>query len=237
MLKEQYLNIQEQIKLACQDAHRDVESVQLLAVSKFHTAQAVAEIALLGHRNFAESYLKEAKEKRKELENILPKDVFDNLIWHSIGHIQTNKAKDACTGYEYIHALDSERLATALSNVLEKKEKIQKVLIEVNIGEEPQKAGILPDSCPKLIEHILALLPNLSIQGFMCLPPLQTKSGENRRYFHKMYEIKNSMERLFDSSFPQLSMGTSSDYKEAIHEGATFVRIGTDIFGERPKHI
>lgn len=232
MLKENYYSVQEQIETSCKQAGRDIHSVTLLAVSKFHTASKVAELAKLGHRNFAESYIKEAKEKKKELETILDAELYSSLIWHSIGHIQTNKAKEVCVGYEFLHAVDSERLALALHTVLEKKEQKQKILLEINIANEEQKAGISLNECPKLIEKILKL-PYLSIEGFMCLPPFQKKAGENRTYFKELYEVRNKMEETFHKSFPHLSMGTSSDYKEAILEGSTFIRVGTDIFGER----
>ncbi len=241
MLEGNYRQVLENIENICKKAGRKVDSLNLLAVSKFHPAESIVEIAKLGQLHFAESYLKEAKEKKLQVKLQLKEDLYNKIQWHSIGHIQTNKAKDALDNYAYIHALDSERLALSLHKVLERKlhnpEKElqfepQKVLIEVNIAKEEQKAGILEEECPLLIEKILAL-ETLKLEGFMCLPPLQEKEGDSRKYFKALYELRNKMESEFRLSFPQLSMGTSGDYKEAIYEGATFIRIGTDIFGER----
>ncbi len=231
-IAENYAKVTENIISACKQAGRNIEEVGLLAVSKYHSAQSVAELALLGHRHFAENYLKETKNKRLELENILDKEIFDSLSWHSIGHIQSNKAKDACDNYLYLHTIDSEKLALAIHKILEKKLVKQKILLEINIGNEASKAGLNAEDCPRLIEKILSM-PNFSLEGFMCLPPFQTKKGENRKYFSELYELKCAMEKEFSIKLPHLSMGTSSDYEEAILEGASFVRIGTDLFGER----
>ncbi len=231
-IAENYTKVKETISSVCKQAGRKTEEVNLLAVSKYHSAQSVAELALLGHKDFAENYLKEAKKKRQELESILKKEIFDTLSWHSIGHIQSNKAKDACDNYLYLHTIDSEKLVFAINKVLEQKLQKQKILLEINIGNEAQKAGLLVDECPRLIEKILSI-PSFALEGFMCLPPFQTKKGENRKYFAAMYELKVAMEKEFSLNLPHLSMGTSSDYEEAILEGATFVRIGTDLFGER----
>ncbi len=232
MLETNYRQVLENIANACNLAQRKADDLTLLAVSKFHSAQSVVEIAKLGQVHFAESYLKEAKEKKLQVMDLLSEEEYNKIQWHSIGHIQTNKAKDACDNYCLIHALDSERLAIALHKVLEKKEQKQDILLEINIANEAQKAGLSSDDCPYLIEKILEL-PYLQIKGFMCLPPLQEKEGDSRKYFKALYELRNKMEDKFQMKFPHLSMGTSGDYKEAILEGATFVRIGTDIFGER----
>ncbi len=124
------------------------------------------------------------------------------------------------------------RLVQALDKVLAQKMQKQSILIEVNIGEEEQKAGVFPQDLEALVERVLNT-NTLDLQGFMCLPPFQTKAGENRKYFQALYELRNKLEAKFALSLPHLSMGTSSDFREAILEGATFVRIGTDIFGER----
>ncbi len=235
MLQERYNKVQEIIKDTCQKANRDIDSVTLLAVSKFHTASLIVELAKLGHTHFAESYFKEAKDKIPQVEALLKEEnsnLFELLQWHSIGHIQTNKAKEACKGYSFLHTIDSERLVLALDKVLAQKMHKQNILIEVNIGEEEQKSGVMPSECFKLVESVLNT-STLELQGFMCLPPFQTVEGENRKYFKALYELRDKLESEFGKKFPHLSMGTSSDYKEAILEGATFVRVGTDIFGER----
>ncbi len=232
MLADNYKKVLENIHNACNIAQRKIDTVTLLAVSKYQHAQSLAEIAMLGQKHFGENYLKEAKEKRIELQTLLPEEIYNKLQWHSIGHIQTNKAKDACDNYFLLHTVDSEKLALSLDKVLARKLQMQDILLEVNIANEEQKAGVSALECPKLIEKILSI-PSLNIKGFMCLPPFQTKEGENRKHFRAVYELKVSMEKEFGMEFPHLSMGTSSDYKEAILEGATFVRVGTDIFGER----
>ncbi len=248
--------VQESVKKACKEAGRNFDTVNLLAVSKFHSAEAVASLALLGHRQFAESYFQEAKQKRIELKELLPKEIYEEIQWHSIGHIQTNKAKEVCDNYALVHAVDSERLILAINKAFAKKyegishekknisetntennslaQNLQKqnVLLEVNIAEENQKAGVPKKDCAKLIEKILES-PYINLQGFMCLPPLQARAEDNRPYFKALYELRNEMESLFRISLPELSMGTSSDYTEAILEGATFVRVGTNLFGAR----
>ncbi len=232
MLAQNYTQVIEKIHNACEKAQREIDSVTLLAVSKFHSAQSVAEVAMLGQRHFAENYFQEAKQKRKEVEELLPEEIYKSLQWHSTGHIQTNKAKEACNDFTLLHTVDSQKLARALNKVLEQKLQVQDMLIEVNVGDEEQKAGVRIADCAKLIEEVLTI-PTLRLQGFMCLPPFQTQVGENRKYFNKLYDLKQKMETEFNTKFPHLSMGTSSDFVEAIFEGATIVRVGTDIFGER----
>ncbi len=233
ILAHNYSKVLDKIQSSCLKANRNKEDVTLLAVSKFHPLSSIVNLAKLGQRNFAENYLKETKEKMQEIKTLLPSDIVEKIQWHSIGHIQTNKAKDACNGYTCLHTIDSKKLIDALDKVLVQNLHVQNVLIEVNIANEEQKAGVLSKDCPNLVEYLLNR-PNFNLQGFMCLPPIEQNAEDSRKYFKALYELKNAIEKEFSISLPHLSMGTSADYQEAILEGATLVRVGTEIFGNRP---
>ncbi len=232
-IKENYSKVLDKINSACIKAERKKEDITLLAVSKFHPLSSIITLADLGQRHFAENYLKETKEKMQEIKTLLPSNIVEEIKWHSIGHIQTNKAKDACNGYTCLHTVDSIKLVDALNKVLVQNLHTQNILIEVNIAKEEQKNGVIPNECHSLVEYILEK-PNFNLQGFMCLPPIEQNPEDSRKYFKALYELKNKIEKEFSISLPHLSMGTSSDYQEAILEGATLIRVGTEIFGQRP---
>ena len=210
---------------AARAAGRPADAVRLVAVSKFHPAGAVAELAGLGQRDFGENYVQEARAKQEALAD-LP------LRWHAIGPVQTNKAKDVAGRFALIHTVDSERLAEALARRLEPGIE-QEVLIQVNIGYEPQKAGVEPGGLAALMERLLTA-PRLRVRGLMCLPPRCGEGEEARPYFARLRELRDEAERRFGVDLPHLSMGMSGDYRQAVAEGATLVRVGTDIFGPRP---
>ncbi len=233
LLSQNYSSVLDKIEKACLQAGRNIDSVNLIAVSKCHPISSIVALAKLGQRHFGENYLKEAKEKMEEIKTLLPSDIVDEIQWHSIGHIQTNKAKDACNGYSCLHTIDSIKLIEALDKVLVQKLHKQSVLIEVNIANEEQKNGVLSKDCADLVEYLLNK-PNFSLKGFMCLPPIEEDASKSRKYFNALYELKVKIEREFAIKLDHLSMGTSSDYQEAILEGASLVRVGTEIFGARP---
>ena len=228
---------------------RQADSVQLVAVSKWHEADAVAELAAYwagkGTPVFGESYAQEAAAKMPGVASRVPGCP---VHWHFIGHLQSKKAKDVAGRFDLIHSVDSLKLAqnlqkaaqphsAGISTELCKKEMpaapgSQPILVQVNIGREPQKSGVLPEELEALITSIM-LLPELCLQGLMCLPPNVESPEESRPFFQELRTLRDTMERTCGLKLPHLSMGMSSDFEAAVEEGATLVRIGTDIFGPR----
>ena len=226
-LRERYQRVRAQLAEAVRACGRAPEDVALVAVSKFHGAEAVRELATCGQRMFGESYVQEGRAKQAALADL-------DLEWHHIGHVQTNKAKDVAGHFALVHGVDSERLAQALDRAPALRmpgAMPQPVLIQVNIGREPQKSGVMPEGAPDLAERVAAL-PGLSLRGLMCLPPV-CAPGEARPYFAALRALRDQLATRLGMELPCLSMGMSSDFAEAVAEGATMVRIGTDIFGAR----
>ena len=232
LLEERWRGVLDNMAEAVRRAGRKEGSVRLVAVSKFHPASDIAELCRLGQKDFGENYIQEAREKQAELSDL-------DIRWHAIGPVQTNKAKDVAGRFSLLHTLDRVELARALVRRLPEGAS-QDVLIQVNVGEEPQKSGVHADDLPALFEALLqdgliaADGAGLHVRGFMCLPPRCGEGEEARPYFVMLRRLRNDMEKRFGLSLPELSMGMSGDYREAIEEGATLIRVGTDIFGPRP---
>ncbi len=213
-------------------AGRTAGSVRLVAVSKFHPASDIAELCRLGQLDFGENYMQEARAKQAELAGM-------GIRWHAIGAIQTNKAKDAAGRFYLVHTLASENLAAALARRLPEGES-QDVLVEINIGEEPQKAGVMPADAPAFLESLLEKRlvsengPGLRLRGLMCLPPRCGEGEEARPWFVALRKLRDALRERSGLKLPELSMGMSGDYRQAIEEGATIIRVGTEIFGPRP---
>ncbi|MCQ2444974.1 MAG: YggS family pyridoxal phosphate-dependent enzyme [Mailhella sp.] len=211
---------------------RAAGSVRLIAVSKFHPASAIAELYALGQADFGENYMQEARAKQEELASL-------GIRWHAIGAVQSNKAKDAAGRFHLLHTLASESLARALVRRLPG-DAPQDVLLQINIGREPQKSGLAPEDAERFIETLRAedLLRTegrgLRIRGLMCLPPRCGEGEEARPYFAAMRELRDRLASATGLELPELSMGMSGDYRQAVDEGATMIRVGTDIFGARP---
>lgn len=226
-LLERYAATETEVEKACVSAGRKRDEILLLAVSKFQTAQAVLEVAAAGQKDFGENYAQEARAKR-EIANAAAPD----LRWHFIGHIQSRKARDIAGQYALIHSVDSIRIAEALEKY--HGEARQNILIEVNIGEEPQKSGVMPSDLTELALHIVGGLPRLNLRGLMCMPPVFDAGEAARPYFAKLRELRDNLEKEIGEKLPELSMGMSGDFPGAIAEGATIIRIGAGIFGPRP---
>ena len=226
-LKQQLEDIRERIRRAAKSCNRDPESIRLVAVSKTVPAETVKEAIEAGALILAENYVQEAHGK------------FDALVlypasWHFIGHLQSNKAKYAVRLFDLIHTVDSLKLGRALNKEAKKVDKIQPILVQVNISGEDTKSGITAEETPGLIYDI-SQLENLSIKGLMTMPPYFYHPEKVRPYFAALRELRD---RLKEQSIPnvsmdELSMGMTGDFEVAIAEGATLVRIGTAIFGER----
>ncbi|RUM60500.1 MAG: YggS family pyridoxal phosphate-dependent enzyme, partial [Persephonella sp.] len=152
--------------------------------------------------------------------------------WHFIGGLQTNKAKYVVKYFELIHSVDRKSLVDEIDKRAKKIDKVQECLIEVNIGDEETKYGVNPEDLEELYEYCLSK-ENIKILGLMCIPPYSEDKEQSRRYFIKLRELKEKLENKYKVKLPHLSMGMSDDFDIAIEEGATIVRVGTAIFGER----
>jgi pyridoxal phosphate enzyme (YggS family) len=204
------------ISAACARARRDPASVRLIAVSKTKPLAMLQEAVAAGQRIFGENYAQELREKAEALPGV---------EWHFIGALQTNKAKLVVGRAALIHTCDRLALAQELSKRAKAAAIVQRVLLEVNVGGEPQKAGVLPAEAPRLLDEVRAL-PVLACEGLMCIPPAE---GDPRAHFRALRALASAL------GLAQLSMGMSADYEAAIEEGATLVRVGTAIFGERAR--
>ena len=207
-------HVRERIAAACARAGRDPATVHLVAVSKTKPIELVRAAQAAGQRIFAENYAQELREKA---------DALPAVEWHFVGALQTNKAKLVVGRAALVHTCDRLALAQELSKRAKAASLTQRVLVEVNVGREPQKAGALPDDVPALLEQVRAL-PSLSCEGLMCIPPAE---GDPRPHFRALKQLAQGL------GLRELSMGMTADYETAIEEGATLVRVGTAIFGER----
>ena len=216
--------IQQRICAACARAGRDAQSVQLLAVSKTCPAETIGEAVQGGQIYFGENKVQEAKAKIPHCPG--------KARWHFIGHLQSNKARDAVELFEMIQSVDSLNLAREISKRCEQAAKQLPVLLEVNAAGESSKFGYPPE---KLLSELRELnsLPRIIVQGLMTVPPFSTDAEKSRPHFRRLRELKSQCEEILGAPLPHLSMGMSGDFEIAIEEGATIVRIGTALFGPR----
>jgi len=226
-LKQRLENIKERIRKAAESCKRDPDSIRLVVVSKTFPAETVKVAIEAGASILGENYVQEAREK------------FDALVhyavsWHFVGHLQSNKAKYAVRLFDLIHSVDSLKLARALDREAKKVDKIQPILVQVNISGEDTKSGLAAEETPALISEIIHL-ENLSVQGLMTMPPYFYQPEKVRPYFAALRHLRDRIKEqsLPNVSLEELSMGMTGDFEVAIEEGATLVRIGTAIFGER----
>jgi PLP dependent protein len=225
-LAENISSVQKRIAAACERARRDPASVALLAVSKNHPPETVTEAAKLGLTLFGENKIQEAKAKIPQCPG--------RLRWHMIGHLQTNKCRDAVDLFEMIHSVDSLHLAQEINKRAEQASKSMPILLEVNAGGEASKFGYGADQLLADLPRI-GELPRLEIHGLMTVPPWAPNPEKVRPMFRRLRELKIKCEDIVGAPLPHLSMGMSGDFEVAIEEGSTIVRIGTALFGERPK--
>jgi len=225
-LAENIATVRKRIADACERAGRDPDSVALLAVSKNHPPEMVNEAAKLGLTLFGENKVQEAKAKIPSCPG--------RLRWHMLGHLQTNKCRDAVELFEMIQSVDGLHLAEEINKRAEQASKTMPILLEVNAGGEASKFGYRP-------EQLLADLPRinqlgrLEIHGLMTVPPWAPNPEKVRPIFRQLRELKAKCEEVLGAPLPHLSMGMTGDFEVAIVEGATMVRIGTALFGERRK--
>lgn len=221
-MPERLAAIHARISAACARAGRDPASVQLLAVSKRMPQAAIREAYALGLRHFGENYAQELRDKAEALSELR------GLRWHAIGPLQTNKAKYVAKAAYAFHALDRLEIARELSR--RRTFEPLRCFLEVNLGGEAQKGGVRPSEVPALAAQVRAL-DGLTLVGLMALPPLSEDPERTRPHFRALRALAQA------EGLPELSMGTSSDFEIAIEEGATWVRVGTLLFGERPAPV
>ncbi|NLL79989.1 MAG: YggS family pyridoxal phosphate-dependent enzyme [Clostridiales bacterium] len=226
MIRENLEQVEKNIKEACRKAGREREDVTLIAVSKTKPVELLQEAYNYGCRDFGENKVQELVDKFE----VMPKDIH----WHMIGHLQTNKVKYIVDKVALIHSVDSIKLAETISKEAVKKNVTVSVLIEVNVAEEESKFGTTLKDAIALVEQT-AKLPGISIEGLMTIAPYVENSEENRQYFAalKQLAVDITQKNIDNVNMNVLSMGMTGDYITAIEEGATYVRVGTGIFGER----
>lgn len=229
-LEENLKNVEENIMAACKRAGRDRSEITLIAVSKTKPVDMLQEAYDQGIREFGENKVQELCDKIE----VLPGDIH----WHMIGHLQTNKVKYIVGKTALIHSVDSLHLAQEIEKQAAKQEVIVPILVEVNIAEEKSKFGIHKEEAFELVKSI-ALLPHLRIQGLMTIAPFVEDPEDNRLYFRQIHQLSVDIkeQNIDNVRMDVLSMGMTGDYTVAIEEGATMVRVGTGIFGERNYNI
>ena len=216
--------VRAEIARAIDRSGRSLADVELIAVSKKQDAEKVRAAFDAGQPFFGESKVQEARAKIP----LLPSAV----RWHFIGHLQKNKIRHALPLFEMFHSVDSLALAEDMQRIADEEGVRPRVLLEVNVAGEGSKFGFAPAKLREEMEPLLQL-GRLEIDGLMTIPPFAPEAEQSRRYFVQLRELRDELEQQFALKLPQLSMGMSNDYAVAIEEGATFVRVGTAIFGER----
>ncbi len=219
--------VMERIEAACERSGRDPSGVTLVAVSKTHPPELIREAFEAGVRHIGENRVQEARNKYEELKE-LP------ITWHLIGYLQRNKVKYAVRIFDWIHSVDREPLVDELEKRLAKEDRRLPVLIEVNVAGEESKHGVAPDGVEGLLRYILEKGRHLEPVGLMTVAPYVEDPEDVRWVFRELRQMRDRLREQFQlDGFVHLSMGMSNDFEVAIEEGATMVRIGTAIFGER----
>ena len=218
-LQERLTIVQARIGAAAYKAGRHASSIRLVLASKTQPSEAIRAAYQAGARDFGENYVQEAIAKRAELDDLT------EIRWHLIGHLQTNKAKTAARAFSLIHSVDSVRLADALART-QPSPRVH-ALVEVNLGGEASKTGVAPDSVAAILD---AAHDKIEINGLMTIPPAAEAA---RPYFARLRELRDRLATHSGYALSELSMGMTDDFEVAIEEGATIVRIGRAVFGER----
>ncbi|ACI21641.1 MULTISPECIES: YggS family pyridoxal phosphate-dependent enzyme [Thermodesulfovibrio] len=231
MLSERISSVVKKITYAALRTGRNPEEIKLIAVTKSQPIDKIKEASQLGLRIFGENRVQEAKIKIEALKEFIAQWKM-SIEWHMIGHLQSNKVKEAVRLFEIIHSMDSEKLAILINKEAEKVGKIQRVLIQVKLSQEESKYGVNIDKIEELMEFCTNL-PNLKVEGLMTIPPYFENPEDSRPYFKNLRQIKEILSQK-GYCLKELSMGMSNDFEVAIEEGATMVRIGTALFGQRP---
>jgi PLP dependent protein len=226
-IAERHIALLARIRAAEAAAGRSAGEVRLVAVSKTFPAAAVREAINAGVSDIGENYIQESREKFEALQGT-------GVSWHFIGHLQTNKAKQAVQMFDLIHTVDSYRLALEIDRWARKIHKVQGVLIQVNVAGEATKSGVAPEEALPLIRRAAAL-ENIAVKGLMTMPPYFNAPEMVRPFFAALRRLRDAIEakQVANINMKELSMGMTGDFEAAVSEGATLVRIGTALFGER----
>ena len=228
-IENNLVSIRERMRIAAAEAGRDANDIRLVAVSKYMPPEYVQAAMAAGHHCFGENTLQDAHRKQKLLDDPLNE-------WHFIGHLQSNKAKAIPGKFAWLHTLDSIKLANKLSASAIHSGKTLNVLLQVNIAHDPDKFGLPAESVYPFVEELLhAGLTGIRLRGLMTIGHRHASRGEARATFTALRELAESCAQRFDAQhFSELSMGMSNDFELAIAEGATLIRVGSSIFGQRP---
>lgn len=230
-LKGRLEEVNRRIAAACERVGRRASEITLVAVSKTVEPARVREAIEAGVRTLGENRVQEAAAKIPELKRLSAER---NVQWHLIGHLQSNKARRAVELFDAVHSVDSLKLAERLDHIAGEKGKRLPIFIEVNLGGEQSKAGVAPDQALPLCEQI-SKLDNLELKGLMAVPPFFDNPEDARPFFQHLRLLRDEARRrgVVGEGFKDLSMGMSNDFEVAIEEGATFIRVGTALFGAR----
>jgi hypothetical protein len=216
--------VRKQIADAAAKSGRSADDVELVAITKTHPAEKVREAIEAGQTLFGESRVQEARAKIPEMASA--------IRWHFVGHLQKNKIRHALPLFEMFHSIDSLALAQDMNRIAEEEGMHPRVLLEVNVAGEGSKFGFAPDKLREQMEELL-VLPRLSILGLMTIPPLAEEADASRKHFVALRELRDRLQTEFRVDLAQLSIGMTNDFPIAVEEGATLVRVGTAIFGNR----
>ena len=219
--------VKSRIAAACKRVGRDPGEVEIIAVTKTHGAEVVKEAWDAGLRIVGENKVQEAAWKKSAS--------VTGPMWHLIGHLQSNKVRKALELFDFFHSVDSAALADRMNAIAQDMGASPHILLEVNVSGEKSKSGMKPEEVRDVLAHIAQECPRLTVEGLMTIAPFSENPEDARPYFRKLRELRDELEKELGVGLPRLSMGMSGDYEVAVEEGATWVRLGTVLFGERPK--
>lgn len=219
--------VNSRIDCALARSGRKRDELEIIAVTKTHGEEVVREAWEAGLGIVGENKVQEAIWKKAAS--------VSGPSWHLIGHLQSNKVRQALETFDFIHSVDSVKLADRISFVAEDIGASPRILLEVNVSGEKSKSGLKPSETARTLEHILTSCPRISVEGLMTMAPFSENPEDSRPYFRKLRELRDEMEKKFGIGLSRLSMGMSGDFEVAVEEGATYLRLGTVLFGERPK--
>lgn len=226
-LAEILSEVNARIVTACKRVRRDPSEVEIVAVTKTHGEDVIREAWEAGLRIVGENKVQEAAWKK-------PASI-SGPSWHLIGHLQSNKVRHALELFDFFHSVDSIKLASRINQIADEIGVAAHILLEVNVSKERSKSGMSVEEVEPALVHIMEKCPRITVEGLMTMAPFSKNSEDARPYFRKLRELRDEMERKLKIGLPRLSMGMSGDYEVAIEEGATWIRLGTVLFGERPK--
>ena len=226
-LSEIVEEVRGRIAAAAARAKRDAAAVEIVAVTKTHGAETVAEAVAAGLTVIGENKVQEALWKKAQSPA--------GPAWHLIGHLQGNKVRPALETFDFIHSVDSVKLLERIDAIAGELGLSPHVLFEVNVSGEKSKSGMPPEALFPAVRALMERCPRVTLEGLMTMAPFSEEPEHARPYFRRLRELRDEAEREFAITLPRLSMGMSGDYEVAVEEGATWVRLGTVLFGERPK--